>query len=861
MQTRNEVAREFLRTVLGPLPQDSVIELRVKKNDEQGTRQSFYTSIDQVNIEQFGFDEHVWFGVALRRRGTTRGDTNALTWAPLVWADFDNVEDKDAVVAKLRKFQVPPTTIVDSGGGIHAYWRLARVLDLSQDTQATYIREVVHGLASSLGADPTVHDPARVLRVPGTFNVGNGKTKTYSPPREVVVLESHTHTVPVEALSKFRKGVVQKVATRVALPTNAPAVVVADLRVAERIKKFILNGWVQGCGYRSRSELDHAVVIALVRAEHTDDEITALFRDTSNKISSKYYDKGSDGDRYLATTIASAREWVKKAGDCDVRERNGKLEVKREKTWAQVFSRPIQVVARLEGEEDGFRIRIPVSGTKVLERTLYSSDMNTNSAFKKRLGLAGAWTGDDRDVQRLIDYFDSQNPPVYRAVRTVGRSGDTIIFPNGQLAADGTLTQGEYLYTGQLVDARLEDNAEWDKLAHAVLTTLPKLNQSSGLIPVIGWFMATFVAPQVRQLSADNAFPLLMLFGSPEGGKTTTFEVLQTLCGRHSALFALREQTVFTAMEIISSSNTLPIVFDEHRRTDKNVYRRNDLYPTFRMAYQAGIGTRGRADLSIVRYHLTAPVAIAGEMPFRDPALVDRTVHVRFERDGKDEAALKHLVAHRLHQFNAGFYRHVATKDLAALMAEAERMLPAELNTATQVRQRHAWSVVALGLLLLEPFWSRQQVEEAIAKLQDFRQDTADDVAPSQKAVVYEAIRIIAELIRARRINDGVDYVIREQNGEHLLWFVPALVLPNVEEYAQRQGTDMPMTRDAIRQRMREESQGVDPVVAVYQGFVKMGNKSTRANALHLENIDRDLGIPVDYWMKGALIGTDTFRQ
>jgi len=278
------------------------------------------------------------------------------------------------------------------------------------------------------------------------------------------------------------------------------------------------------------------------------------------------------------------------------------------------------------------------------------------------------------------------------------------------------------------------------------------------------------------------------------------------------------------------------------------------------MAYQGGIGTRGRSDLSIVRYHLTAPVAIAGEMPFRDPALVDRTVHVRFERDGKDEAALKHLVAHRLHQFNAGFYRHVATKDLPALMEEAARLLPAELNNATQVRQRHAWTVIALGLLLLEPFWSRSQVEDAIAKLQDFRQDTADDVSPSQKAVVYETVRIIAELIRARRINDGVDFVIREQNGEHLLWFVPALVLPNVEEYAQRMGTDMPMTRDAIRQRLREESQGVDPIVAEYQGFVRMGTKSTRANALHLENIERDLGIPVDYWIKGALIGSDSLH-
>lgn len=186
--SRNEVARGFLGEIFGPIPEDSCVEIRVKRNGESGVQRSFITDPQSLRVDGFPHDANVWFGVCLRRRGTTRGTGGDLTWASCVWADFDQVADKQGKIQQLRRCETPPSMIVDSGGGLHAYWKLNRLLDLRDETQATYIREVVYGLAHKLDGDRAVHDLARCMRLPGTYNPGNGNTKVYDPPREARVI-------------------------------------------------------------------------------------------------------------------------------------------------------------------------------------------------------------------------------------------------------------------------------------------------------------------------------------------------------------------------------------------------------------------------------------------------------------------------------------------------------------------------------------------------------------------------------------------------------------------------------------------------------------------------------------------------
>lgn len=90
-----------------------------------------------------------------------------------------------------------PSVVVDSGGGIHGYWLLKEPwLMESDDTsqaaelvQRLWVQEVV-------GADASVHDLVRILRIPGTLNF------KYDPPRAVRFLScdlARQYTLPALA--------------------------------------------------------------------------------------------------------------------------------------------------------------------------------------------------------------------------------------------------------------------------------------------------------------------------------------------------------------------------------------------------------------------------------------------------------------------------------------------------------------------------------------------------------------------------------------------------------------------------------------------------------------------------------------
>ena len=83
--------------------------------------------------------------------------------------------DKATVVAALRPLPFPPSVIIDSGGGLHAYWLLNEAIDVSADAQdAETTEEAITSackqLAGICAGDLNVCDLARVMRLPGTLN-------------------------------------------------------------------------------------------------------------------------------------------------------------------------------------------------------------------------------------------------------------------------------------------------------------------------------------------------------------------------------------------------------------------------------------------------------------------------------------------------------------------------------------------------------------------------------------------------------------------------------------------------------------------------------------------------------------------
>jgi len=108
--------------------------------------------------------QHIYVGANPRRvKGGTKGKDVA--YARCLFVDFDGI-DTDAAKDRWCNAGLPtPTMTIASGHGIHAYWRLSEPvhdMDLWSNLQKRLI--------ALLGSDAAIHDPARIMRLPGFTN-------------------------------------------------------------------------------------------------------------------------------------------------------------------------------------------------------------------------------------------------------------------------------------------------------------------------------------------------------------------------------------------------------------------------------------------------------------------------------------------------------------------------------------------------------------------------------------------------------------------------------------------------------------------------------------------------------------------
>jgi len=106
---------------------------------------------------------------------------------------------KDAQLA-LKKFcetvGLPFPAVIDSGGGIHAYWALTEEVPRTKWLPiCKRLKQIC--VTQEFYADQRVFDASRVLRVPGTFN------QKYDPPAPVTVLRGSTNRIDPDELREI----------------------------------------------------------------------------------------------------------------------------------------------------------------------------------------------------------------------------------------------------------------------------------------------------------------------------------------------------------------------------------------------------------------------------------------------------------------------------------------------------------------------------------------------------------------------------------------------------------------------------------------------------------------------------------
>ena len=207
----------------GHLPGSHVIELRtfgpngdspaaIKLRKEANRLRDFVLVKDGV-YDATRFDQFVkgcnraklgaFYGVAQRAQVSLKdhkGDAaHCQTLSTLfVDADFKHLGEEETR-RRIRDCPLPPSMVVESGAGLHVYWVLKRPFYLKKEMKVAkrWLRHIAASVADVV--DETVSEPARVLRLPGSYNF----KEEYGEPRLVTL--SH-HTDEVYTLDQIRDG-------------------------------------------------------------------------------------------------------------------------------------------------------------------------------------------------------------------------------------------------------------------------------------------------------------------------------------------------------------------------------------------------------------------------------------------------------------------------------------------------------------------------------------------------------------------------------------------------------------------------------------------------------------------------------
>lgn len=217
---------DFLGAIFEP---EDIIEFRPLPPQNAGRRWSQLAELPDIvdwlhglNTEQQRV--HAYFGANPRKaKGQSQAEGVAL--ARCLFADFDGGVILEDAYARIKAAGLPwPTAILESGGGVHAWWRLDQPM-----TDADAWHDRMKAIASSLGSDQSICDWPRIMRLPGFVNWKHEQ-------RPLAVLKDCDGT-RVYPLSRFTKQATQ-------------TIVVTPKSMSDLTRRFMEEGFTLPAGRR-----------------------------------------------------------------------------------------------------------------------------------------------------------------------------------------------------------------------------------------------------------------------------------------------------------------------------------------------------------------------------------------------------------------------------------------------------------------------------------------------------------------------------------------------------------------------------------------------------------------------------------
>jgi hypothetical protein len=288
-------AIRFIRTVFGPSTTENVYVCSLANSKgEPGPPERSISDRDAAIITTFLNRWNIdgrgcYVCLSTIKAGMRRQKPNAAeTPAFQIDIDFKGVAaDVATIVKALRQCRYPPTLIVHSGHGLHAWWLLKEAL--STQDYLERIETVQKLLADTFAADLAVAHVVALMRLPGTLNTKDGPGQSL----DVICSDDNGLRYELEDLEEWmgEQSPLLRRKERPAEPVDNPYKAIADrfgwkppLDVQRRLADMVY----QGAGDKAIHVTQRAVTASLVSQGIEVDEIVAMVLEATRHAAGDY---------------------------------------------------------------------------------------------------------------------------------------------------------------------------------------------------------------------------------------------------------------------------------------------------------------------------------------------------------------------------------------------------------------------------------------------------------------------------------------------------------------------------------------------------------------------------------------------
>lgn len=821
--------------------------------------------IEKGKQEQF----NVYYGVTTRK--TKSGTEADVFHVPGLWLDIDPKHATyEEAMQVVKSLPTPPTAIVSSGNGIHAYFKFNEPFEVVDDQAFKFIKELSKKLHTFTKADDTA-DLARLLRVPNSLNVKNLMDvklcslvdftgATYSLDRF-----TYLDDVKIQSVDKS----VETIEINEVIPIG-----IDDLKVSFKLKSLIVDGPQHD---EDRSKKIFHVVIELLKANHTHEEIAFVLINEEWAIGEKISDRPKAAQlKYIEGVIKSATKALKDGQDkedveklldsvdsneCSIYEHDNCYYEKQSRLSNFIFV-PVE---RVHANKDEYlKGHVALSNGETLKNTILTARafISKKSFIEEINSTKTSWLGGDKHLQYLKELFMTKEIVDRYAVSKIGIYKNLFITPNQVIDSNGIIENSKYIYMPKIMDGEMDFDLsmdmlsfdDWKELAKEVLPLLVQVNEEAVINTIIGWHFITPVSALLRKYT-ENAFPQLMVWGTQSAGKTSTAQLFGKLFGNPEVRSCIRP--IFSITREVDLLNGIPLYLDEFRPYNMSASNWKGLKNLGLNAYKGTMDSRGKNSQGTIKYGTSAPIVWLGETSFEESNMLERLIIAQLtpntlRKNESYKKAYKKLNSLKLSGFMLGYVQWLLNKIeredilLGTLYEHYKEMLDCKYNL--HERPLANLAMVLVGVHLFNELANELQIDCTIDKFGVIEEQVKHFSGNKIHNALQNLFKHTAAIVQSNNneFKKGTHY---EYNAaQNKLTIAREMWLPVVRKFMKEHDYIDERFTDKQIENLLKENQSQSGFVLHTSSPRIVGGKSTRSYVIDTQRLEEELDIQKEIW-------------